>query len=490
MDFRKLAPAVVVAAVALWSVWPVVVRQSRIPDYGYDGWFINWVINREAKIISGCIRNPGECKHLLFQGNIYYPYKNTLAYSELFFIDAAVAYFPVILSKNPAVASGWVMAVGQVTTMLVLYFWFKEIAGNSWGAVVGSVAFGLSQIRWEYQVHLQMWGMQYWLVGCWLIIKWVKGEKWVKGVVGAILLGLQMWQTVLPVYFAATIILAALIFKIQDSRFNKFKKLLFICVIAGVVAWPVVRVYSKVSREMGFVRTIRDAAHGSISVNDLWGKFYSPGLFILLAVAVIRLVVPHPYPSPKLGEGKWLILILFIGVVMAMGPTLRWRGETVKVGGYPIPLPYAAAYYAVPGLQASRTTSRWMWLAGFGASGLIALGMSNIQYSMFNKKTLGLVGAIFVAIFGGTHLVKYRELPRPEEFPKVYKWLKDQPGEVILELPRGNEDIELQRMYYSWIHDKKLVNGYSGFKPPEIDAKVDYVIIHKDNEESVVYSFR
>ena len=144
-------------------------------------------------------------------------------------------------------------------------------------------------------------------------------------------------------------------------------------------------------------------------------------------------------------------------------------------------MPYAAAYYAGPGLGALRTTSRWMWLAGFGASGIIAIGLSGVS-----GKKVGIFGALLVAVAGGTHLIKYQELPGPEEFPKVYKWLKDQPGSVILELPRGDENEELVRMYYSWMHDKKLVNGYLGFKPPEVDTKIDYVIIHKNDGEDVV----
>jgi len=487
MVLKKLAPLAVVAAVAVWSVWPVLVKPGRIADYGYDGWFINWAINQQVKIISGCIRSPGDCKNLQFLGNIYYPYKNSLAYSDLHMLDAVVAFLPVGLSKNPAVASGWVMGAGQVMTMLVLYFWFKEISGNNWASVVGSVALGLSQIRWEYQVHLHTWGMQYWLVSCWFIVSWLKGGKWVKGVVGAILLGFQMWQSVLPVYLGLTVVGCWLVV----NRKFEFKKLATVGVIAGLIAWPAIKVYSSVAREMGFVRTIRDAAHGSISVDDIWGKFNSPGLYLLLVVAAIRLVVPHPNPSPNfsqargfaVGEGniRFLLLVAAAGIVMALGPVLKWQGRTVKVAGYPVPLPYAAAYYAVPGLQASRTVSRWMWLAGFGASGLIAMGFSSVL-----GKRIGILGALLVAVVGGTHLVKYRELPRPEEFPKIYKWLKDQPGEVVLELPKGGEDIELQRMYYSWMHDKKMVNGYSGFKPPEIDVRADYVIIHKNGKESVV----
>lgn len=473
MVFGKLVPAAVVVAIAVWSVWPVVVKPGRVADYGYDGWFINWIINQQVKIVSDCIRTPGECKIGLFQGNIYYPYRNTLAYSDLHFLDGIVAYIPVTLSNNPAVASGWVMAAGQVATMLILYMIYKNISGSEWSGVMGSVVFGLSQVRWEYQVHLHTWSMQYWLVGCWLMVDSFKKNSIWKLVLGSVLLGLQMWQSVLPVYFGLTIVGCWLL---VNKRID-FKKLFLVLIVVGVVVWPVIRVYSEVAREMGFVRSIRDAANGGMSVDDIWGKFYSPGLYLLLAVAVARLL------NFQYSNFKFLTIVTIVGVVMALGPALKWQGKTVKVAGYPIPLPYAAAYYAVPGLQASRTVSRWMWLAGFGMSGIIAIGLSRVM-------TIGVAGALLVAVVGGAHLVKYRDLPSPKDFPSIYKWLRDQPGEVIEELPKGGEDVELQRMYYSWIHDKRMVNGYSGFKPPEVDVKVDYVIIHKKDEEVVVVDTR
>jgi len=495
MVLKKLAPLAVVAAVAVWSVWPVVVKPGRIADYGYDGWFINWAINQQVKIISGCIRSPGDCKNLQFLGNIYYPYKNSLAYSDLHMLDAVVAFLPVGLSKNPAVASGWVMGAGQVMTMLVLYFWFKEISGNNWASVVGSVALGLSQIRWEYQVHLHTWGMQYWLLSSWLLSSWLVDKKHWKLYTGVVLLGLQAWESVLPVYFA---IVTLTIFSIFNFPFGFawgkqfLKHVLISGVFFGVTVWPVVGVYRSVARENNFVRTIRDAAAGGTSVDDLVGKFASPGLYILLVVSVIRLFKSQISMSR---EAKWLALILIFGLVMAMGPVLKWRGETVRIGGYPIPLPYAAVYYLVPGMGAFRTPSRWLWLSGLAGSGLVAIAIGNFQFSIFNfqsifklsnfqfRKLCGLGGCLLVAVVGGARLTRYAPLPRLVQFPAVYKWL---------EFPMGGDRRESERMYYSLLHNKYLVNGFSGFEPlgwkEWKDKGVDYVVVNKEGFE--IYDLR
>lgn len=278
-----------------------------------------------------------------------------------------------------------------------------------------------------------------------------------------------------------------------------------------MIAWPVVRAYTSVSREFNFQRSIREAAHNSLGVDELWTHFASPGLYVLLVVALLRLIPPSNLP-PNLGgrNFRWLLILLIFGLVMAMGPVVKWQGKTVKIAGkYPIPLPYAAAYYAVPGFGAFRTPSRWIWLSAFGAGGIIAIGMSkSFSIGEGNLRNgipmLGVIGSLLVAVVGGTYLTKYVDLQKPEDFPKVYTWLADQPGKVVAELPRGGDREESYRMYYSLWHGKTLVGGFSGFAPPVVPVEkyADYLIIHGgtkekiegkmvyEDEESVVYSLR
>jgi hypothetical protein len=229
-----------------------------------------------------------------------------------------------------------------------------------------------------------------------------------------------------------------------------------------------------------------------MSVNDLWGKFASPGLYILLVAAVIK--------KGWLRE-RWLWILLIFGVVMALGPVLKWQDTTLKIQDkWWIPMPYGILYYLVPGISALRSVHRYIWLAALAASGLIALGINN------RRKSIALGGLLLVAIAGGGRLTPRGDFPKPAEYPAVYAWLKTQPGKVILEYPvydwaDKNHGWEMYRMVYSLVHKKYLINGASGFMPPErgklleeikvsypskqLDDKlgglgVDYVIVHKD----------
>jgi hypothetical protein len=114
---------------------------------------------------------------------------------------------------------------------------------------------------------------------------------------------------------------------------------------------------------------------------------------------------------------------------------------------------------------------------------------------------------IFIAFIGGDTVHRDKYFPAPNAYPAVYTWLKNQPGKVIVEYPvytwadQELHGLEMYRMVYSLKHGKYLINGASGFLPPErgifladiiadypsgaLDAKlknmgVNYFIFHKN----------
>ena len=499
--YKKIYPVAVMIGVAIWSVWPIIRCRDCIADYGKDGQLITWIINNSGQNLYGFFTG-GEKG--LFGGNIFYPYKDVLAYSDMFFVTGLVTYPLTILTHSKHLVSSTGIVAGQMATMMVIYFWWSKISKNNWAAVIGTTAFGVSQIRMEYQVHLQMWGLQYMLIAIWLITEWLEDKKNRKLYLGAGILGLQAWESLLPVYFAILVLSAKYLVLRQKIQ---IKKLLLAGVFFGLISALPLAAYWGVGREFNFRRDIREAAHNSISTNDIWGKFGSPGLYVLLAVAIWQLLKSQRTknemqikPESQNPNVKWLGLVLAASLIMALGPVLKWQGETVKIGGeIPVPLPYAAAYYLIPGFDALRTPSRWMWVAGWAASGLVALGINSIRFST------GLIGLMLVAVIGGMRIANVRNLPSYETMPEVYRRLEKMPGKVVLEVPMGDENIETDRMIYSLFHGKTLVNGFSGYTPPgyremagwvndglskdEIsrlgDMGVEYVIYNQDQLISV-----
>jgi hypothetical protein len=56
---------------------------------------------------------------------------------------------------------------------------------------------------------------------------------------------------------------------------------------------------------------------------------------------------------------------------------------------------------------------------------------------------------------------------RPAVAPPIYRDLaRVRADAVVLEMPYGNPQYDARAVYYSTVHWRKLVNGYSGFYPP------------------------
>jgi len=477
-------PFVTVLAVSAWSIWPVLSRPLTAWAWGGDDGIITWQMNQTIQKI------PGGLNHL-FEGNIFYPYQKTAALHMLLVPSALIGYLPVKLSGNPVAAYNTVLIVAQFMTVTVLYLWLKELTKNPWAAAVGTLAFALSQIRMFFDVHIHMWIMQWLLLSCWMIWRYGQNRQIWQLYAAGFFLAVQCWESIYQAFwigFTGVIILGP---KIPDLLEQK-KHLWVIFLGILLLVSPVVYAYGSVYREFGYAGSIREAAHFAMSVNDLWGKFLSPGLFILLVTAIIR---------KGLFKEKWLWNLLVFGAVMALGPALKWQDTTLKIlDKWWIPLPYGVLYYLVPGVSVLRSVHRYIWLTALAASGLIAVGINK------RIKPLVLGALLLVVIAGGARLTPRGDFPKPTEYPAVYRWLKDQPAEVILEYPvftwaDGTKHWEeMNRMVFSLLHRKYLINGAAGFMPPErekflaeiqrgypsaeLDRKLsemgaDYVIVHK-----------
>lgn len=117
--------------------------------------------------------------------------------------------------------------------------------------------------------------------------------------------------------------------------------------------------------------------------------------------------------------------------------------------------------------QSVRTPARWAMLAYVGlaiavATGIVVLGG--------RRRLREIVVSVFVSA-----LLLFELRPRPIRWfleepssPPVYEWLRTLPGAVVAELPLSNDGgVEVQYLFRQTGHHQKLLNGISGFEPPE-----------------------
>jgi len=173
----------------------------------------------------------------------------------------------------------------------------------------------------------------------------------------------------------------------------------------------------------------------------------------------------------KTGEDSNLILYLLIGMCtlfLSFGSHFTLLGESTAVA----PLPFRWLFKFIPGFKGIRVPSRYALFVIFSVVVLAAFGMKHLFERIERKKVKVLVTAGLFLFLNLEYLSiphQMRNIPVRPDLPPAYKWIKDQPGDfIIVSLPFFNVIAkESIFQYFALDHKKKIINGYSGFVPPE-----------------------
>lgn len=167
-----------------------------------------------------------------------------------------------------------------------------------------------------------------------------------------------------------------------------------------------------------------------------------------------------------LGETGYFTFLAITSFVLSLGPLLHVAGRTL-----PVPLPYAAAYYLIPGVSGMRAPAR---LAALVTLALVVLAGMGYR-SWFGRSTLPRARRIvLLALFLIAGVEAWNEptrmvvLPRLETAAGEVRWIAAQPGDTpVLELPApGSEaeetEVHALRQYAQLLHEKRRLDGVSG----------------------------
>ena len=156
-------------------------------------------------------------------------------------------------------------------------------------------------------------------------------------------------------------------------------------------------------------------------------------------------------------------------------------GPSPQALGRPLDLvaPYRALYEYVPGFDGVRVPARFAMVVAFM---LAVLGGYGAAWLARRKTGRGIVIAMAAAFLLESTAVPFLvngmtppkgfnapepRVYRPGRAPAIYAEVRRQAGDgVLAELPLGYPDFDLRAMYYSIVHWRPILNGYSGFYPP------------------------
>ena len=186
-----------------------------------------------------------------------------------------------------------------------------------------------------------------------------------------------------------------------------------------------------------------------------------------------RELIPRESTGRPLTSSLALRFFLFSGFfafLLSLGPVARLNDRPLFTG------PYLLFYKFLPGFQGMRASGRFVVIMMLALAVLAGWAVARLRPRIkVRALRAGLVGLIGILVLADYAIVPIKIAPFPlgDRIPPIYQTVKSLPPEsVLIELPMPSlswveEDWRnVLPMYFSMIHGKATVNGYSGYYPP------------------------
>ena len=195
-----------------------------------------------------------------------------------------------------------------------------------------------------------------------------------------------------------------------------------------------------------------------------------------VAFALLLLVSPTARARSRvfLRERGYFVAVLLGAMWLSLGPIPQSLGRPVEIVA-----PYRLLLEHVPGFDGVRVPARFAMIVALALAALAGYGAAWVSRARLGRAILFVAAVIAVLegtrlpfIVNGAYALRDFNTPearlfRPARAPAVYREFAAQPSDaVLIELPLGPPDFDLRAMFYSVVHWRPLVNGYSGFYPP------------------------
>lgn len=486
---------------SIYITYPLVFHLGDlVTGYGdqyLHAYIMNWVVH-------ALFTNPLN----LFQASIYYPYINSLAYSDLFLTSSILSIIPLWILKEPIVTVNFtlissIFMMGFFTFTLSFY-----LTKNFWPSLISGLLIIFSPVFLDKKTHIQMLSIQWIPLSILFFIMFVKSFKTRYLLFSMLFFLFQFYNSFLPGYFLIFFYLIYLFWaRINSRKIIKriFTKNNFLIVLTTLfLTIPIVKPYYDVFKEYDAARNIRDTIHFALQPEDLIYpnehtvleplllkisniKQYrqtdeiKPGYIGLIFSLLSFLAIFHTLKKIKkknILENSFITTGL-LGLILSFGPALHIARETVHKP-FLIILPYALFYYIIPGFSGFRNSSRWEILFIFCMAVLITLILSAILKNS-KKALLIYIFLIMGIVFEYNFPMKFYPVEPIKNFPKVYSWIDSTPeNSVFISMPIYNWNsprwfTEVKREYFYTKNFRKTVNGYSGFSPTNWQEDVMYL---------------
>lgn len=450
---------------AIAQTWPMATSPSHLSRVEGDGalnvWAVSWVGH-------ALTHDPSE----LFNGNIFYPEKRTLAFSEAMLVQGAIAAPVISFGGSPVLAYNLSLFTGLVLTgwafCLLAWKWTGSwAAGYVSGSLAAFNAFTLVQFTHLQYLHVEFIALM--LFGLDRVLA-KGGAKPIAALTAGVVL--QALTSIYLLVFSTWLLLSACLGRARALTLRTIGQLAIAGVLSMLVLSPYLAQYLAVRQEMGFRR---DAAQQEVAS---WANYLNTGS---------RLHYPrwsHEFSSQSTSNtfpGVVALLLIAVAVSDRRNTTDR-RFQMCAAGAVgccaisfaPVLPFYPALHSAIPLFQAVRVIAHIGEIVLLMIAVLAGFGVATLQRTLAPGRVWQAAAAATLLLLVNVEATRAPVgLARFDGVPPIYDILANERGAVVAEAPFPIPQqwfLNASYMVNSTRHWKPLLNGYSGFRPPSYEA--------------------
>jgi hypothetical protein len=432
-----------------------------LPDLGdplFSIWRMGWIYRQ----ILGDPRP-------LSDANIFHPEPLTLAYSDAMLLPSLTAAPLLAANLHPVLVYNLMLLSGFLFSGLVTYLLVQRLTGSTRAAFVAALIYGFYPYRFEHYSHLEL-QMTHWMpLGLVALHRFADTQRLRPAMVAALCGVAQLYSSMYyGVFFLVYgLVIAAVLVASRRGAWRKVVAPAAAGVVAALIcAVPLARPYSAAQARRGTREAVEIQEFSARPSDYLRANRRSPrwGPVLLGDRKVERALFPGGTPLalsaialvPPLGATR---VAYAAGLLVAFDGSLGFNG-----------ILYPYLYDFVPAVRGLRVPARFSVIAGLSLAILAGFGVRRLLSRVAGWKAravfAGLIVAVVFDLQPSLPLVPAWRTP-----PPVYAGL-GAPGDVVLAefpFPINARDIgrNLPYMYFSVWHGSAMVNGYSGFVPPD-----------------------
>jgi hypothetical protein len=439
MSRQHAAAAALFIALTVAMTWPLTPNVARAVSDPGDPFINIWILDWDWW---ATLHQP----LALFDANAFHPARYALAFSENL-CGVALPLFPLrAAGVTPIAAYNVAMLAGFAFSGFAAYLLGRRITGSFVAGIAAGIFYAFVPFRFVHLAHVQhVWGG--WLPLLLLtLLQFADSPARRNAVLFAatfVMNGLTNIHYLLFGALASAITAALLIPRAA------WRELLLAMGVALLVLAPFLYPYAAASKLYGMERTWEEVWRFSAVASDWLPGVVDPELRLypgaLAFVAALAALLFARKEKAKLALAFLWIALGFLGSL-----------------GVRFPL-HAFLFGAVPGFKAIRVPARWAVIAYVGFAIAIAL----VTHALA-RRNRWLAWVVPIALVAELWVAPIRWYMADPVMPEVHRWLATRDDvHALIELPIDGVGTEYDALLHATAHHKRIVNGVSGFAPPE-----------------------